>query len=583
MLSPEYLPPIIDSETRFRLKEPVVIGIVGPWGSGKTTLLNDLIRNYALDPERVGVIFAEFGEVNVDRGRIAGGLIHEVPDRCICCHGADSLAEGIRALRPKVDLLLVETSGVANGGNIKEVFNVLGLRYSMLGLVNTAGFRADDTAVLDAQLPSVDKVLLTHNGWLGEPTPLDSEPRLAPLHNYLSTVEIDLAKVNFATTQRGLPADVYRSLVEVAVERGARSDQFTFSQVTNSSLPDSPLANPAGSIIATNIKKTKANQHSQSVITLLLNPGLSLDGLKEELGKLSKKVEGGIERGKGVVTDSNGIRREFDYVPARDQISGESVMELSLGEPSSSDLFGRRDHIVLLSRRSPPPFKYEELLQLGFPDLSTEKIDRSFSRYPNHLDYYKRWGQFPSYSKEGDRYYGLISPLFERLDEIRGEEQIEALTNSWRYTLKGYLTWRANGLKVIDELRSKVQPGESIPGELIESENLISLNLLWHRINLPNMLDPESIALLDSLKLGHRFFSTMLLLPHPPESGGSREMNSDYASMIDQFSSFSVDHESLDPQLINRAIAHAVAVDTTGTWQGFTEELKILNYDEAKV
>ena len=94
---------------------PVTV-LGGYLGSGKTTLLNHLLTTAQ---ERLAVLVNDFGSINVDEALIAGrdGDTISLTNGCICCSLVDGFAgalEQVRALDPKPQRLVIETSGVAD-------------------------------------------------------------------------------------------------------------------------------------------------------------------------------------------------------------------------------------------------------------------------------------------------------------------------------------------------------------------------------------------------------------------------------------------------------------------------------------
>ena len=96
--------------------------VTGFLGAGKTTLIRNLIEN--TKGKRLAIIVNEFGDVGID-GEILKGCgidtcpeenIVELANGCICCTVADDFVpalDQILALSPKVDHILIETSGLA--------------------------------------------------------------------------------------------------------------------------------------------------------------------------------------------------------------------------------------------------------------------------------------------------------------------------------------------------------------------------------------------------------------------------------------------------------------------------------------
>jgi cobalamin biosynthesis protein CobW len=96
--------------------------VTGFLGSGKTTLIRHILQN--ADGKRLALIVNEFGDIGVD-GEILKGCgidacpeenIVELANGCLCCTVADDFVpalDQILALEPKVDHIIIETSGLA--------------------------------------------------------------------------------------------------------------------------------------------------------------------------------------------------------------------------------------------------------------------------------------------------------------------------------------------------------------------------------------------------------------------------------------------------------------------------------------
>ncbi len=94
-----------------------VLAIAGFLGAGKTTLLNHLLRNSR--GVRIGALVNDFGAVNIDAMLVAGQVdaMAALSNGCICCavdasEAAEMLGK-LAAVRPALDLIVVEASGVA--------------------------------------------------------------------------------------------------------------------------------------------------------------------------------------------------------------------------------------------------------------------------------------------------------------------------------------------------------------------------------------------------------------------------------------------------------------------------------------
>src|SRR6201994_3643882 len=96
--------------------------VTGFLGAGKTTLIRHVLAN--ANGRRLAIIVNEFGDVGVD-GEILKGCgddacpeenIVELANGCLCCTVADEFVPAldvILALRPRVEHIVIETSGLA--------------------------------------------------------------------------------------------------------------------------------------------------------------------------------------------------------------------------------------------------------------------------------------------------------------------------------------------------------------------------------------------------------------------------------------------------------------------------------------
>ncbi|TLX77033.1 GTP-binding protein [Labilibacter sediminis] len=105
---------------------PVTI-ITGFLGSGKTTLLNNLLRRYS--QLKILIIENEVGEINIDRDIISKGKnanVYELTNGCICCSLNKELGTVLNSIilsKTDYDYLLIEATGIADPGEIIQMFN----------------------------------------------------------------------------------------------------------------------------------------------------------------------------------------------------------------------------------------------------------------------------------------------------------------------------------------------------------------------------------------------------------------------------------------------------------------------------
>lgn len=150
--------------------------VTGFLGAGKTTLLRHTLQN--LEGKRLAVIVNEFGDVGIDGEILKSCGIETCPDDnivelangCICCTVADDFVpaiDRILALEPKVDHILIETSGLAlpkpliqafQWPSVKSRVTVDGVVAVVDGLALAEGRVADDMDALAAQRAEDDSL-----------------------------------------------------------------------------------------------------------------------------------------------------------------------------------------------------------------------------------------------------------------------------------------------------------------------------------------------------------------------------------------------------------------------------------------
>ncbi|MBE9606965.1 cobalamin biosynthesis protein CobW [Acetobacteraceae bacterium H6797] len=106
--------------------------VTGFLGAGKTTLIRHLLEQAG--ERRLAVIVNEFGDIGIDGEILKScgiencpeGNIVELANGCICCTVADDFVpalDRILALEPKVDHILIETSGLALPKPLVQAFH----------------------------------------------------------------------------------------------------------------------------------------------------------------------------------------------------------------------------------------------------------------------------------------------------------------------------------------------------------------------------------------------------------------------------------------------------------------------------
>lgn len=120
-------------------KIPVYI-ITGFLGSGKTTFLNKLIKN--ADDKRIVVIENEIGKVNIDGALIIDSVddVIELTAGCLCCNLNEKLYNVLNGLverRDEFDILVIETTGIADPAGVVETFWIDGFMEKNFSVMST--------------------------------------------------------------------------------------------------------------------------------------------------------------------------------------------------------------------------------------------------------------------------------------------------------------------------------------------------------------------------------------------------------------------------------------------------------------
>jgi len=102
-------------------KVPVYV-ISGFLGSGKTTVLLHMLEHFKNEGLVPGIILNELGDENVENHLFQGERVVELLNGCICCTIQDDLKSTLdQYVGKKVDVLMIEGTGVANPLEIKDV------------------------------------------------------------------------------------------------------------------------------------------------------------------------------------------------------------------------------------------------------------------------------------------------------------------------------------------------------------------------------------------------------------------------------------------------------------------------------
>lgn len=189
---------------------PVTV-ITGFLGAGKTTLLNRILtENHG---KRIAVIENEFGEIGIDHQLViqSDEEIFELNNGCICCRVRGDLIRILAKLRQrkdKFDVVLIETTGLADPGPVAQTFftdEEVKESFKLDGIVTVVdakhvGLHFDDTREVREQIGFADVILLNKTDLVSSAELEKIEARIRKMNpmakvHRTSNSDIDLDKV----------------------------------------------------------------------------------------------------------------------------------------------------------------------------------------------------------------------------------------------------------------------------------------------------------------------------------------------------------------------------------------------------
>ncbi|MBF4519063.1 GTP-binding protein [Flavobacterium sp. ANB] len=201
--------------------------LTGFLGSGKTTVLNHLLSQFA--NEKNVVIENEFGKINIDATLVNGTFesVYELTNGCICCSINNQLLETltrIHTLENQPDNLFIETTGIADAGEIASTFTALFVAEAfdlkkIITVVDAENllFYKDSNVEVQKQIVVADTVVINKFGLVTNEILTDIKDFIQSINPYSSIIlskDGSLDRMNLATdnSQKTLNSNtVYKS------------------------------------------------------------------------------------------------------------------------------------------------------------------------------------------------------------------------------------------------------------------------------------------------------------------------------------------------------------------------------------
>lgn len=193
-----------------------LIVVMGRWGSGKTTLIERIathLINQGIAVDHLIAILNELGEAsfqgNQDAKRIP--IATEFIDQgCVGCAKTEAFQRMLQ--RVKQPIIFLEPTGAANGQEIRELVNQLGMDSLIIGQVNVANFTTDRVEGLENILQEADVFCLI-NG---------QDPQRDQVIDYISYINGQrLAKGQPEAVSYDLPSDPSPELIQAILDHSS--------------------------------------------------------------------------------------------------------------------------------------------------------------------------------------------------------------------------------------------------------------------------------------------------------------------------------------------------------------------------
>ncbi|MDY9925680.1 GTP-binding protein [Methanosarcina sp.] len=225
-----------------------VMIIGGFLGSGKTTAIQKISRQLSDAGKRTAIIINEIGEIGLDGETLKspGIITEELTSGCICCTLRISMQYTLQTLEEefKPDIVIIEPTGIAFPGQIREEIEVMGLSElsfaPVVTLVDPGRFGTEakeiprfiETQVKEAEILGINKVDIVPAGIVTAIeqmlTELNPEARILKFSAKLGDEQFEDLLIHLAVPGIEKPPQKKKNSVEIS-EVSAHSVLYTLA------------------------------------------------------------------------------------------------------------------------------------------------------------------------------------------------------------------------------------------------------------------------------------------------------------------------------------------------------------------
>lgn len=174
MINSEKNPQLESSEVQ--KQKPKAVLILGALWSWKTQFLNQLLPHVHVPYQ---IIVNDIGSINIDASRFGDNSVEWLEKWCICCDDSQSFQKVVEKYKNSPQVLFIEPSGIAGGGNLNNILQKAGYDIKVITLVDVEHFAQRTPAqkqIMESQIKVANIIWLT---WIGK----DEQPILDWINN----------------------------------------------------------------------------------------------------------------------------------------------------------------------------------------------------------------------------------------------------------------------------------------------------------------------------------------------------------------------------------------------------------------